>query len=129
VKFAKYVAVQVVAYGVDMGSFLLLTKVAAADPVIANVGAKIVAGCFAFLVHRHFTFEARDNATASSQAARYFLTLACNIPLAAGLMKVLLYVIGPPWLAKFISDVANVALTYWVSKVFIFGARRDRRVG
>jgi putative flippase GtrA len=129
VKFAKYVAVQVVAYGVDMGSFLLLAKVANADLVLANIGAKAVAGCFAFLMHRHFTFEAHANAPASSQAARYFITLACNIPLSAGFMKALLYVMGPPWLAKLISDIANVVLTYWVSKMLIFGARRDRRPG
>jgi putative flippase GtrA len=129
VKFVKYVGVQVIAYGVDMGTFLLLTHFGISQPILANICAKIVAGSFAFVVHRHFTFAARDHGSAREQAARYFLVLGCNIPIAAGLMKLLMYVVGPPVVAKFISDVANVALTYWLSKLLVFGPNRRTRQG
>jgi len=128
-RFVRYVAVQVVAYGVDMGGFLILNQLGHLGPIISNVLAKIVAGGIAFIAHRYFTFRAWEHGRISGQAVRYFVTLACNIPFASGLMKLVMFVVTVPAAAKFIADLANIAATYWVSRTLIFGDRPSRRVG
>ena len=54
--FSRYVGVQIVAYAIDMGIFLLLSIEWAVQPITANVIAKMAAGAFALVVHRRVTF-------------------------------------------------------------------------
>lgn len=122
-RFARYIAVQVLAYGLDMGSFLLALSWWGAQPLLANVFGKVVAGCFAFFAHRSFTFDAAADARRGSQAVMYTLLLALNIPLSAAALAVVLAVVPHPVLAKFLSDVICVLVTYWLSKRYVFSAR------
>lgn len=117
--FFRYGAIQLVAYGLDMGIFLLLVALFADQPVLANVAGKVVAGTFAFFSHRHFTFLS-TRVGSKAQALRYFSLLAINIPLASVLLSAGLYLIDNPVPVKFVSDVICVALTYWISKRFVF---------
>lgn len=128
-RFAKYLGVQLVAYAIDMGTFVLLTKGAGIDAIWSNVCAKGAAGICAFFAHRHITFETGDKDDAPGQALRYFMLLGLNIPVSAGLLTLALHVVAPPVLAKFVSDVANVLLTYWASKVLVFRSREASRPG
>ena len=91
--FARYVAVQIAAYALDMGAFLVLLHGGIAGPVPANVAAKIVAGGFAFFAHRAFTFRLGGTAQAS-EAARYAILLALNVPVASALLAALLLQVG-----------------------------------
>ena len=120
-RFARYLFVQVVAYGIDMGGFVLLHNYLQSSPQVANVIGKIMAGIFAFLAHRAFTFGAtKQNTSSASQAFRYGLLLALNLPLSALALTLTLKVM--PWAvpAKFVADVICVFLTYWLSKRFVF---------
>ena len=121
-RFYKYVAVQGVAYGIDMGTFLLLTSNDVSGPILANVCAKALAGAFAFFAHRHVTFEVGDRPVDAGQASRYLVLLGFNIPVSALILKLFLAVLPVPVVAKFLSDVAGVLLTYWVSKIWVFAA-------
>ncbi|UQI29299.1 GtrA family protein [Pseudomonas bijieensis] len=119
--FIRYGAIQLMAYGLDMGTFLLLMALSKDQPVLANIAGKGVAGVFAFFLHRHFTFQS-SHASSKAQAVRYFSLLAINIPLASALFSVGLYFVNSPAAVKFVCDVACVVLTYWISKLFVFHA-------
>ena len=121
--FMRYALIQVLAYCIDMGVFFMLLKSSTSSPIVSNIVAKLVAGLFAFFIHRHFTFDAVQKSGLGHQAARYFMLLALNIPVASGLLGALLLLHPNEVATKFVADVICVALTYWVSKYFIF--RRD----
>lgn len=117
--FIRYGAIQLMAYALDMGTFLLLVTLLEDHPVLANIAGKVVAGVFAFFLHRHFTFQSTGGSR-KAQAVRYFSLLAINIPVASALFSVGLYVVDSPASVKFVCDVICVALTYWISKLFVF---------
>ena len=127
-KFARYVAVQVGAYGMDMGLFLLLFALAGWRAVTANVAAKILAGISAFLAHRYFTFEVARAGKQARQAILYLGLWSLNVPLATGLLAFFLLLGIPAVIAKVVADVFCVALNYWISGRYIFTGRRDNPV-
>ena len=124
-RFPRYVGVQVVTYGVDMGLFLLLFALAGWGAVAANVLARICAGISAYLAHRHFTFEAARDGKHLRQAVLYAALWALNVPLATGMLALFLVLGVPVVAAKFVADVFCVGLNYWVSGKFIFTAGRN----
>jgi putative flippase GtrA len=116
----RYVAVQAVAYAIDMGTFLALCTWFA--PLWANVGAKLAAGAFAFVLHRRLTFAGHAHGAAGPQLLRYGLLLAANVPIASALLWLALPWLSPPALAKFAADVACVAITFVLSRQLVFRA-------
>ena len=119
-RFVRYLTVQVAAYGLDMGLFLILFMSFVIDPLFANVLSKIMAGGFAFIAHRSFTFDVVVAGEVRGQALRYLALLLLNIPLSALVLSFLLWIIPFPVAAKFVSDVILVFLTYWFSKQLVF---------
>ncbi|MDH1147169.1 GtrA family protein [Pseudomonas mosselii] len=119
-RFFRYLLVQVLAYAVDLGGFALLVNGWGTNPLLANTIGKVLAGLFAFVAHRQFTFGVTTASSRSRQALRYFALLALNIPLSALILSALLWALPMPLVAKFIADVACVFLTYWLSKRFVF---------
>ncbi len=118
--FVRYIAVQVVAYALDMGGFLLIFNLLATGPITANVFGKILAGVFAFLAHRSFTFGVENGEKAGRQATMYFALLALNVPLSSAALGLVLFAVSSPVLAKLIADVVCVFITYWLSKKYVF---------
>lgn len=118
--FLRYGLVQVFAYGIDFGGFLLLMSVGGMAPVTANLICKAAAGVFAFAAHRHFTFRVDRGGNSLKQGIRYFALLGLNIPLSTGLLVLLLRWVPYPAAAKFVADVLIVVFTYWVSKTLVF---------
>ncbi|MDR1074895.1 MAG: GtrA family protein [Xanthomonadaceae bacterium] len=123
--FIRYLLVQVAAYAIDMGGFLLLFGHLSVGPIYANVMGKVAAGLFAFLAHRSFTFRVERNDREHRQAVKYFVLLGINMPLSSVLLALLMLVIPYPAVAKFISDVMLVLLNFWLSGQFVF--RRSRK--
>ncbi|MBV6750881.1 GtrA family protein [Pseudomonas chlororaphis] len=117
--FLRYITIQILAYALDMGSFVLLTSTFKNNWVIMNIAGKMIAGIFAFFLHRHFTFESTQGSK-KTQALRYFSLLAINIPFSSALFTIGLHFLDTPTAVKFISDVLCVILTYWISKLFVF---------
>lgn len=121
--FLKYVAIQVFAYVIDMGLFLLVLYLGIVGPIGANVISKLAAGSFAFLAHRSFTFNVAETGMVTKQAVRYFLVLAVNVPVASAILGLIFMWLPIPVIAKFISDIVSVGLSYLLSKHFIFNAQ------
>jgi putative flippase GtrA len=121
-QFTRYVGVQLVAYAIDMGVFLALGL--ALTPLWANVGGKLAAGGFAFVVHRRLTFAGHVHGPPGPQLLRYALLLAANVPLSSLLLWLLMPLVQPVVLAKIGADVASVALTFVLSRQLVFRAAR-----
>ncbi|AAY94696.1 GtrA family protein [Pseudomonas protegens] len=119
-QFVRYLVIQVLAYGLDMGGFVLLFSHFGVDPLLANVICKLLAGVFAFIAHRSFTFGVVETAGRLQQAVRYFALLALNIPLSALVLSGMLWLIPMAIAAKFVADVICVFLNYGLSKRYVF---------
>ena len=124
-RFARYVAVQVAAYGLDIGLFLLLFALVGWGALAANVAAKILAGVSAFLAHRYFTFESARGGNQARQAVLYVLLWSLNVPLATGLLAVFLLPGIPAVIAKVVSDIFCVGFNYVLSRKYIFTGGRE----
>jgi putative flippase GtrA len=96
-----------------------------AGPIIANIFSKLAAGCFAFVMHRSYTFNRASSGSAKKQAVRYFIVLAANVPVASAMLVFILIWVHPPVVAKFLSDTVMVALSYVLGKKFIFNMRTN----
>lgn len=121
--FLRYVAIQLLAYGIDMGVFLLMLHIDLAGPIVANIIAKLAAGICAFFAHRHFTFEAAAPNLVRTQAIRYFILLAANVPISSGILAVIMLWLPIPATAKLLADILCVGLSYSLSKYLIFNTR------
>jgi len=122
--FLRYLAVQVVAYGIDVGVFFALFATGVAVPVVANLGGKLCAGGVAFLAHRRFTFRVQQPQGRASEAVKYFTLLALNAPISSLLLAGLLLFVTNVMAAKILADVLSVGLTFTLTKYVVFGARR-----
>lgn len=118
--FVRYLIIQVIAYGVDMGVFLAFVYLGNLGPIISNAIGKIAAGIFAFLSHRSYTFRLDKAKHSGKQMFRYILLLGLNVPISSVVLAIVLYVIDYPVIAKIISDVVIVMFTFWVSKTWVF---------
>ena len=132
--FVRYTVIQIVAYVIDMGGFLLLLYTQLLTPVPANILGKLAAGIFAFFFHKHFTFRIGFGPGTAGHAARYFALLTLNIPLSSFVLVLQLAWINDPSVAKIVADVICIALTYLTSKYFVFtktevNARSARKTG
>jgi len=134
--FLRYLTIQVLGYGIDMGSFLLILSLATIEPNVANIFSKLAAGCFAFVAHRSFTFTVAGSGCPKRQAIKYFGLLAIYAPVSSAILELnlmwlplstiqelnLAWLPQPVVIAKFLSDIMCVALSYALSKYFIFSA-------
>lgn len=121
--FLRYLSVQIIAYAVDMGSFLLMIDYAGLGPLMSNAAGKVLAGTFAFMAHRHFSFETASEGNTSQQAISYFALLTLNVPLSSAALKLMLLFIPVISVAKFTADILFVLLTFWLTKKFVFRSR------
>ncbi|MBW3096884.1 GtrA family protein [Pseudohoeflea coraliihabitans] len=121
----KYISVQVCAYIIDIGGFYLINNIENTSPLISNLIGKSAAGTFAFFSHRLFTFKANQGGFLQ-QAVRFTALLLLHIPIATAILALLLYAGLPVLFAKFLSDVASVALSFWLSKRFVFQSSRPK---
>lgn len=118
--FVRYLIIQGGAYILDMGSFIIIKESVDSGALVANLGAKLIAGLFAFVAHRYFTFPAASGRGMSLQAIKYFSILALNIPASMAVLSGALEFVENAVLAKFLSDIACLILTYWISRSHIF---------
>ncbi len=124
--FVRYVAIQVLAYAIDMGVFLVILRYEVFMPLVANILGKVAAGVFAFVAHRVFTFRVAEKTSKKHQAIRYFVLLGLNIPLSSAVLYLMLIYIANPAVSKFISDVVCLLLTYSLSKHFVFVGKHKK---
>lgn len=125
---ARYVLIQVLAYGLEFAAFWLVLRLGGEALVgPANVAGKALAGLFAFVAHRLFTFPGEQRRGVAAQAALYVGSLALNAALGTLLLLGLLQLGLPAAPAKLVSDTVMIVLTFLVSRHVIFARREDGR--
>lgn len=124
--FIKYVLIQLLAYGLEMGVFLVVLEKLSMHLLFSNVLGKIFAGVFAFLAHRSFTFRVESKTPIKKQAIIYFILLTVNIPLSSLILILFhLWILEPP-IAKCFADIICIGLSYGLSKYVVFvGSQRS----
>lgn len=120
IQFARYLLVGGLAYGADIGIFLLLFNFFGIDLLLANLMSKVLAGIFSFVAHRAFTFAVIEDKGRAQQAMRYFTLLALNIPLSTLILSAMLRITSVEVVAKILSDVLLVLMSYAQSKFIAF---------
>lgn len=123
--FIRYFGVQLLAYCIDMGIFLISIYSSFLGPIASNILSKIVAGLFAFIVHRSFTFQVEKNQREKKHAFKYFLLLGLNIPLSTSLLGFILLFTDWTVAAKFIADAIIILFTFWISKTWVFSTSQS----
>jgi putative flippase GtrA len=118
-QIAKYSLIQITAYLMDYSVFIGLTYLFNAPPLESNVAGKILSGIFSYFSHRHYTFSREEKANVWPEAIRYFSVLALNVPLSSGLLALFSQFL-PLLLAKFVSDVLCVALSFKLTQSVVF---------
>lgn len=118
-KFIKYNIVQLAAYGIELVVFFSCLFVFPNSLVGSNIAAKSSAGLFAFFAHKHFTFQKKGNKEIRKEALRYILVLLANTAFGS-LLLVLLADVIPSSVAKPISDVITVGLTFILTHNIVF---------
>lgn len=126
--FLRYVAVQLAAYAIDMGVFFALFAPGLATPAIANLVGKVAAGLFAFFAHRHYTFQVRIPHGRAIAAIKYFTLLAFNAPISSLILMGILTFVANVVLAKVLSDVVSVGLTFALTRWLVFPPPHHDRV-
>lgn len=116
--FGRYLCIQIIAYGIDIGCFLLLCLLI--DPVPANIVSKVAAGGFAFVAHRRVTFKVHGYGNGRGQLLKYAALLALNIPVSSGLLALFLTWLPVAVLAKVVSDTICVGMTFVLSRYVVF---------
>lgn len=124
-QFMRYQLVGVVTYGVDISAFLVLLMILDIDLLLANMISKVLAGLFAFFAHRMFTFGVVTSTGRGRQVIFYFSLLALNVPLSALILSAVLWVIPVEVVAKVLSDVILVLISYFQLKFIVFKTQRD----
>ena len=121
--FFRYLLVQVAAYAIDMGTFLVILNAGILSPFTSNALAKLAAGIFAYLNHQFFTFHVPDGARGLRQALRYTLLLSLNLSLSSCVLATFMLITEQAVTAKFATDIVCVLLTFWISQKWVFVAR------
>lgn len=121
-QFVRYNLVQVAAYGLDFGGFVLLTHAFSVSPVPANASGKIVAGIVAFLLHKIYTFGQLSWSQAHREMLVYALLLGLNVPLSSAALLALMFVMPSAWpeAAKIVADTLCVGMTFFITRHFVF---------
>jgi putative flippase GtrA len=116
---ARYLIVQVAAYGVDYGGFLIGIGGIGFTSVTANVLSKSTAGLVAYFLHRLFTFRSGAEGASLSEMMKYAALLSINLPVSSAAL-VFLERFFAPELAKFFADLLIVGANFVVSRHLIF---------
>ena len=127
-KFARYIAVQLGAYGLDISVYLGALLFFGSGALVANASGKISAGIFAFYTHRSFTFSAASGGAHGRQASLYFLVMSLNVPLSSAVLWAILSIFPSPVSAKVLADIVCVFFTYWLIQRYVFSGDRKHLI-
>jgi len=126
--FIRYLIIGVIVYLIDMFFFLFSFYFLELNVMVSNIAAKLLAGFAGFFLHRGITFNVdRTNYNATQKFKYLLLMLFTNIG-SIILFYFALFFLQYEILAKFITDVVVIVLSYALSKFWIFAISDQDRV-
>lgn len=128
----SYLIVGVLTTVVSMGVYygLVLTVLDPNDAILlqaANVISWVAAVTFAYFANRKFVFKSKEK-NMLKEAAKFYGSRVVTLLMDMALMFILVTLIGmnDKW-AKIIVQIVVMAANYFLSKLFVFNARKKRR--
>ena len=121
--FYNYLFIQSIAYCIDLGIFFMIFQFSNKNEIIANLLSKIISAIFSFYFLRKFVFLNFKNSLILKQVNRFFLILILNLPISSLTIFLISKFISLAILAKFISDVLCVLLSFWLTKNYTFAKK------
>lgn len=109
-----------------MLSFVFAFYLLGINEIFANSFAKIFAGILGFFLHKKITFQVNTLESSTVQQYRYLLLLLLTSVSAIGLFRFILLVIEDLILAKLISDILIVILSFLISKRWVFSTENRK---
>lgn len=123
---AKYIAVGLIVYVVDLATFALLAEGAGVHYLAANTAAKVTGAASGFLLHKHVTFAGPQEASALRQAPQYVALLVFSVVLGNTLTYLAVDVASMNEVAgKVAADAIVIANAFLVSRAVIFRRSTD----
>lgn len=121
--FLRYGLVAGVAYGIDLGGFILLLSYGL-SPLTSNIIIKLVAAIFGFFSHRYFTYSIKNFNEIKKEAIRYFSLAIFYTPTSSIFLYGIMQIVKNPIYAKAISDISLFILMYWITSNFAFSRNK-----
>jgi putative flippase GtrA len=120
-----YGIVQILAFALELAVFAIVLYFTETMIVTSNLLGKIAAGGFAFVAHRIFTFRGEKKWSVSAQAGLYALSLLANAGISSCALVALVFFGLGPFTAKIVADVGLIALTFTLTRQFIFSRKQS----
>lgn len=121
-QFVKFAMVGTINTATSLSVYLLLTRMASLDPLVANAGAFIVAVTVSFFLNKNWTFRDQQRAFAK-QYSRFFSVSLVGLILSEGIIYVLHKVMSIHDLAAFFVAVGIVMFwNFTANKLWTFRA-------
>jgi putative flippase GtrA len=121
-KFARFVVVGVIGFGVDAGLTVGLSK-SGFSPIVARIPALICAIFSTWYLNRIFTFEVEARPS-RAELARYFFVAIISAMLNFTLYSVFVYNMIAPFYAVAIATLSLTILSFFAYRTFAFRAGR-----
>jgi putative flippase GtrA len=115
----RYLIVAGLAYGIDLGGFILLLGLNY-SPFVSNILVKVVAAIFGFFGHRYFTYVVTDNQDMSKHAIKYFGLALFYTPVSSIFLYLLMTIFPNPVYAKLMTDISLFVLMFWITSKYAF---------
>lgn len=124
--FIRYNIVQIVAYVVDFACFFAMNQLCGLTLTISNVTGKALAGAFAFVAHRYFTFQP-SKLGVTHEFIRYVSLLMFNTGFSSVLLNIFSLYLSPVN-AKVLADVASVAISFVLVGTIVFPKEQEAKI-
>lgn len=123
--FARYLAVGLASFGVDVSAFAALVSGAGMDPLVAHLVSRPLGGLTCFVLHRAFTFGATG--PVARQLTRFACVFGASLALTEGLLALFTRGIGMPAVAgKVLAEGIAVLFNFLALRHFTFRSREPR---
>jgi putative flippase GtrA len=120
-KFSWYLLGQLIAYAVDIGTFLLVITVWNLNPVVCNIIGKMAATCFGFTYHATVSFRGHDSKNTARALFMFVLVVIGNIIGTSTLLWAgTTFLHTPETPTKLAADVVGIVATYLLVGKIVF---------
>lgn len=124
-RFARYLAVGLVSFGVDVSVFASLVSGTGMDPLLAHLVSRPLGGLACFFLHRAWTFAATG--PVAGQLARFACVFGASLALTEGLLALAVRGLGMPAVGgKVLAEGTAVLFNFLALRFFTFRPSETR---
>lgn len=119
-KFFRYILVQVSAYVIDMGLFMVVVFLLPERLAIANFCGKVFAGVYAFIFHKYFTFKSVVGGGGKAEALRFILLNVFTFFMSTFFLLLFTPYIMDTFFSKLLADAICIGLTFLLANKLVY---------